>query len=82
MVVAVLVKSGGSARAVATDGQQPAEVAGSRRGEAEASAAGATAACIRAAAAAAATAEVVVGLFPRPSLSIHLRGSLLLSFFK
>ena len=48
------------------------------QGEAAASVVGAMAALDRAAAATAA--EAVVGLLPRSSLSIHLRGSSLLSF--
>ena len=52
----------------------------SRQGEAAVSAAGTVAA--RGSAAAMAAAEVVVGLLPRSSLSSHLRGRSLLSFFK
>ena len=56
-------------------GTAAAELAGSGQGETAASTAAA-------AAAAAAAAEAAVGLLPRSSLSSHLRGSSLLSFFK
>ena len=72
--------SGNDARAAAI-GTTATWLAGPRQGEASALAVSVAAARDRATAAAAA-AEVAVGLFPRSSLSSHLRGSLLLSFFK
>ena len=68
------------AAAAAAAGRLHADNSWTRQGEAAVSAAGTAAA--RGGAAAVAAAEAAVGLLPCSSLSSHLRGRRLLSFFK
>ena len=69
-----------AAAAAAAAGRLHASNERTRRGEAAVSAAGTAAA--RGGAAAVAAAEAAVGLLPCSSLSSHLRGMIILSFFK
>ena len=71
-----LILSGGGARVVAAAEATTVELVGSRKGKA--STAGAATARSRLTA----VAEAAVGLLPRSSVSSHLRGNSLLSFFK